>query len=149
MQTLKKASSARRALALGLLGAAAAYVRARRVADGLDLRFASQPRPLLALVAAWLRAALLAPLHWLCQRLVAAKVRSALGIRGCVVSGGGSLATHLDDFYEAVGLPVLNGWGLSETSPVLACRRNLPGQNVRGSVGEAPPHEWAASCLPL
>jgi hypothetical protein len=36
----------------------------------------------------------------LCQRLVAAKVRTALGIRGCVISGGGSLATHLDDFYE-------------------------------------------------
>ena len=25
----------------------------------------------------------------------------------CVVSGGGSLAAHLDDFYEAAGLPVL------------------------------------------
>ena len=37
---------------------------------------------------------------------------------------------------QSIGLPVLNGWGLSETSPVLACRRNLPRQNVRGSVGE-------------
>ena len=35
------------------------------------------------------------------------------------------------------GLPILNGWGLSETSPVLACRRNFPRQNVRGSVGES------------
>lgn len=67
-------------------------------------------------------------------------MRAALGIRRCVVSGGGSLAPHLDDFYEAVGLPVLNGWGLTESSPVLACRRNLARQNVRGSVGE--------SCLP-
>ncbi len=25
----------------------------------------------------------------------------------CVISGGGSLAAHLDDFYEAAGLPVL------------------------------------------
>jgi long-subunit acyl-CoA synthetase (AMP-forming) len=53
----------------------------------------------------------------------AAQVRAALGIRKTVVSGGGSLAAHLDLFYEAVGLPVLNGWGLTETSPVLACRR--------------------------
>lgn len=30
---------------------------------------------------------------------------------------------------------MLNGWGLSETSPVLACRRNAPGKNVRGSIG--------------
>lgn len=43
--------------------------------------------------------------------------------RRTVVSGGGSLATHLDDFFEVIGLPVLNGWGLTETSPVLACRR--------------------------
>lgn len=51
------------------------------------------------------------------------QIREALGIRRTVVSGGGSLAAHLDDFYEAIGLPVLNGWGLTETSPVLACRR--------------------------
>lgn len=43
--------------------------------------------------------------------------------RRTVISGGGSLATHLDDFFEVIGLPVLNGWGLTETSPVLACRR--------------------------
>jgi long-chain acyl-CoA synthetase len=51
------------------------------------------------------------------------QVRAALGIRKTVVSGGGSLAAHLDAFFEAVGLPVINGWGLTETSPVLACRR--------------------------
>jgi len=51
------------------------------------------------------------------------QVRAALGIRQTVISGGGSLAAHLDLFFEAVGLPVLNGWGLTETSPVLACRR--------------------------
>ena len=36
-----------------------------------------------------------------------ASLREALGIMKCVVSGGGSLAAHLDDFYEAAGLPVL------------------------------------------
>ena len=42
------------------------------------------------------------------------KIRSALGVVRCVVSGGGSLSLHLDDFYETLGLPVVNGWGLSE-----------------------------------
>lgn len=51
------------------------------------------------------------------------KVHAALGIKHTIISGGGSLASHLDLFYEAVGLTVLNGWGLTETSPVLACRR--------------------------
>lgn len=139
LHTLKKASAVRRGLALGLLAAAGAYVRAQRVVQGVSLQFALEPRPLVALVRAWLAARLLAPLHWLFRRLVAAKVRAALGIRGCVVSGGGSLSPHLDDFFEAIGLPVLNGWGLTETSPVLACRRNHPGQNVRGSVGQPTP----------
>ncbi|EFN50517.1 hypothetical protein CHLNCDRAFT_139443, partial [Chlorella variabilis] len=39
----------------------------------------------------------------------------------------------------SIGLPILNGWGLTETSPVLACRRNLPLENVRGSVGQPTP----------
>ena len=69
------------------------------------------------------------------QVLVFAKIRSALGIMRTVISGGGSLAGHLDDFYETLALPVLNGWGLTETSPVLACRRDMPRENVRGTVG--------------
>ncbi|PSC68813.1 putative acyl-activating enzyme chloroplastic [Micractinium conductrix] len=139
LQTLKKASAVRRALATGLLAAAGAHMRARRVVEGTSLDWATVPRPLAALAEAWLAARLLAPLNWLFQRLVAAKVRTALGIRGCVVSGGGSLSPHLDVFYESIGLPVLNGWGLTESSPVLACRRNLPNQNVRGSVGQTTP----------
>ncbi len=69
------------------------------------------------------------------QVLVFGKIRAALGIMSTVISGGGSLARHLDDFYETLALPVLNGWGLTETSPVLSCRRNATRENVRGSVG--------------
>ena len=64
----------------------------------------------------------------------ALQVRVALGVRKFVISGGGSLSPFLDSFYESIGLQVLNGWGLTETSPVLACRRGV--HNVRGSVGE-------------
>ena len=42
------------------------------------------------------------------------KIRGALGVSKCVVSGGGSLQPHLDEFYEVLDLTVLNGWGLSE-----------------------------------
>lgn len=64
MSTLRKASALRRALATSLLAAAAAYVRAQRVVEGLALQFARQPAPLLALVRAWLTWALLAPAYW-------------------------------------------------------------------------------------
>lgn len=48
------------------------------------------------------------------QALVYKKIRQAVGIKKTVVSGGGSLAPHLDDFFEILGLQVVNGWGLSE-----------------------------------
>lgn len=51
------------------------------------------------------------------QALVYNKIRQAVGIKDIVVSGGGSLATHLDDFFEVLGLQVINGWGLSEAPP--------------------------------
>lgn len=44
------------------------------------------------------------------------KIRQAIGIKNVVVSGGGSLASHLDDFFELLGLQVVNGWGLSEVN---------------------------------
>jgi long-chain acyl-CoA synthetase len=68
----------------------------------------------------------------------AGKCMQELGIQTAIVSGGASLAPHLEDFYEAAGLPILNGWGLTETSPVIACRRmcpTSPAANVRGTVG--------------
>ena len=47
-----------------------------------------------------------------------------MGIQDTVISGGGSLAAHLDDFFEVLGLEVLNGWGLSEVRDLAltACR---------------------------
>lgn len=62
-------------------------------------------------------------------------IKAALGIRRVVISGGGSLVGHLDLFFESIGLPVLNGWGLTETSPVLCCRLPSEDQNIRGTVG--------------
>jgi len=134
---LQAASAVRRAVATTLVAAAIAHVRARRVVEGTSLQYAVQPRPLHALLAAALMAAFTRPLHWLAQKLVFSKVREAVGVRGTIISGGGSLAAHLDDFFEAAGISVLNGWGMTETSPVLACRRTV--QNVRGSVGVAVP----------
>lgn len=64
MATLKSASAVRRALATGLLAAAVAYVRARRVVEGLALEYARQPRPLLALARAWLVQTVLTPAYW-------------------------------------------------------------------------------------
>jgi long-chain acyl-CoA synthetase len=49
------------------------------------------------------------------------------------ISGGGAIAPHIDAFFEAVGIELLVGYGLTETSPVISCRR--PWHNIRGSSG--------------
>eukprot|EP00775_Hariotina_reticulata_P004816 gene4816-5063_t len=128
-----EATGIKRHIVSALLSASNAFIVARRLLQGRDLRYAVRPAGAASKLVALLTAALLAPVYALAQKLLFSKVRAALGIRKTVVSGGGSLAAHLDLFYEAVGLPVLNGWGLTETSPVLACRRSSA--NVRGSVG--------------
>lgn len=49
------------------------------------------------------------------------------------ISGGGALQWHLDEFFDAVGIHVLNGYGLTESSPVIGVRRC--DNNTLGSIG--------------
>lgn len=76
--------------------------------------------------------------HRILDRLVLAKLRDLVGgrFRG-TISGGGALQPHVDEFFNFIGIPVLEGYGLTETSPVLAVRtwKNL----VIGTVGHPYP----------
>ncbi len=71
--------------------------------------------------------------------LVLKKLRDVVGgeFKG-TVSGGGALPPHVDEFFNYIGIPVLEGYGMTETSPVLAVRtwRKL----VIGTVGPFWPH---------
>ena len=75
------------------------------------------------------------PLHRLAETLIWPKVRGQLvgGRLRTAISGGGALAMHVDGFFEAIGIELLVGYGLTETSPVVTCRR--PWRNRRGSAG--------------
>jgi len=53
------------------------------------------------------------------------------------VSGGGALQRHVDEFFNFIGVPVREGYGLTETSPVLAVRAD--GKRVIGTVGSLYP----------
>lgn len=66
--------------------------------------------------------------------IVLKKIRQATGgkLRG-TVSGGGALPFHIDEFFNAIGIPLFEGYGLTETSPGLAFR--TPNRLVIGSVG--------------
>jgi long-chain acyl-CoA synthetase len=78
-----------------------------------------------------------APLDALLRKVVLGKVARALGVEqlrgGLPISGGGSLPDHVDLFFAALGVRLMNGYGLTETSPVLALRR--PDHRRGGTVG--------------
>jgi len=81
---------------------------------------------------------LAAPLHALGERLFYRKIRGGLGgSLKLVVSGGGYLAPHLDQFFADVGITLLIGYGLTETAPVAALRDRH--DNVLGTIGRAVP----------
>lgn len=72
--------------------------------------------------------------HLLADRLVYRRLRDAFGGRVmAMVSGGGPLPAHVDEFFVRAGLPLLNGYGLTESSPVISVRR--PERNLLGSIG--------------
>lgn len=119
------------------LGISQRYIEARRLWQNLDLLH-MEPS-LLQRVIAGVQIIALYPLHLLGEKIVYKKVREAVtgGVFKQAISGGGSLAKHLDDFFEIVGVNVLVGYGLTETSPVTNARR--PWRNLRGSSGQPIP----------
>ncbi len=62
--------------------------------------------------------------HLLADKLVFEKIRSRTGGNmHFFVSGGAALSRDLGEFFEAIGIKILEGYGLSETSPVITINR--------------------------
>ncbi len=119
-----------------LMGMSEKYIKAQRIAQKLDLEHldASAIKQLTARI----QASVLFPLHTLGEKLVYAKVREATGGQvKQMISGGGALPKHIDNFFEIIGVQILQGYGLTETSPVTNVRR--PSRNLIGASGQPLP----------
>ncbi|MBE9189666.1 long-chain fatty acid--CoA ligase [Gloeocapsopsis crepidinum LEGE 06123] len=112
------------------------FVEARRIVHGLSLN--SLNPSMSERLSASVQATALSPIHSLGEKIVYQKVREATGGQlKQVISGGGSLAMHLENFFEIIGVEVLVGYGLTETSPVTNARRQW--RNLRGASGQPLP----------
>ncbi len=116
-----------------------------RIYDGVNKQIAQKPAPIQKLFRAGIRAAtkknrgesigfseklaLKAA-----DKLIFGKVRLRFGGRlRFVVSGSAALSTEVAEFIDALGIDVYEGYGLTETSPVVSV--NYPGHRKIGTVG--------------
>ncbi|MFO0696241.1 MAG: long-chain fatty acid--CoA ligase [Polyangiales bacterium] len=77
---------------------------------------------------------MLAFAHAVADRLVLSKIRDVLGgPKNFLSAGGAPLTKKVEEFFFAAGLLVCQGYGLTETAPMVSC--NAPGAFKFGSVG--------------
>jgi len=133
MKKLSAAPAGKRRLARVAFAAAAARARAIRRARGLSDDTVGRIAPHRRLAGLAARAGLAIP-GWILDRLVCARIRRAVApTLRILVSGGGALPRHVDEFLNAIGLTPLVGYGLTETAPVVSVR--TIDRNPFGTIG--------------
>ena len=75
------------------------------------------------------------------DKLVFKTIRANIGAEhfDIVVSGAASISQKIASFFSAIKMPVYEGYGMTETSPVIAVSNNNPHGREVGSVGQALP----------
>ena len=98
------------------------YVHQKEKTLGWICQFKKRSR-LLDFICGVIPFILLWPLHKLGDILVFRKIRAKFGGKMKIaISGGGALQKDIDDFYRAINFNLLEGYGLSETGPVISVR---------------------------
>jgi long-chain acyl-CoA synthetase len=125
--SMKNKSPVAKGLFSFFIKVAGMYSRSRDLVLGEVATFRKRSR-ILDVSAGLLPMVLLHPLYKVGDHLVFSKVKQKLGknfIAG--VSGGGSLSAGVDSFFASIGVKLLDGYGLTESAPVVAVRPLLHG----------------------
>jgi long-chain acyl-CoA synthetase len=117
-----------------------------RIYSGVEKQMESRPAPIRALFRGGLKAAAKKrhnkPLSmgekltlFVADKLVFSKVRARFGGNlKYAISGAAALAHEVAEFVDGLGITVYEGYGLTETSPIVSV--NMPGRRKLGSVGQ-------------
>ncbi len=115
------------------VGVGEIFAKLRNMLFGWAPQFKKRSRLLDCLVS-FIPIILLFPLKMLGNVLVFKKLKAKIGghfIAG--ISGGGALPDYVDIFFQAAGILLLEGYGLTETAPILSVRKQK--KPISGTVG--------------
>ncbi len=135
-QKFKAGSAAQRAVVKAATYAGTRRKHHVRVLKGLVV--AEQKPGFLSRAYSALRVAMLTPMAKIGDKLVWSKVKAGFGGRQkVIISGGSALSASLEEFYDLAGITIVVGYGLTETSPLVAHRRADANLIAGGCVGIA------------
>ncbi|MEE0999230.1 MAG: long-chain fatty acid--CoA ligase [Treponemataceae bacterium] len=121
-KAMKKEGGFKFAMFKFFVGVGKKYSKMKELLTGLVCRFKPRSRVLDVIVSV-IPFILLWPLDKLGDKLVFSKVRGKFGGNlNHIISGGGALQKDIDIFYRAINMTVIEGYGMTETAPVLTLR---------------------------
>lgn len=134
-RNIRQQGGAKQALFTFFVGVGESYAFLRNMMLGRLPNFGNRSR-LLDLILPVVPLILLLPLRGLGEVLIFKKIKAKLGGRfRAGISGGGAMPASVDVFFDTIGVQILEGYGLTETAPVLAVRPQR--RPVMGTVGPA------------
>lgn len=119
---LKKKTATQRKIFEYFLNKSKSYRNAEALLNNTDIT--NQHPTIMQKLGAHATKAITTPFNAAADKFLFSQIRNALGknfVKG--ISGGGAMARHIDEFFRAVGIDVYVGYGLTETSPVVAVRQ--------------------------
>ncbi|MDD3149556.1 MAG: AMP-binding protein [Candidatus Gastranaerophilales bacterium] len=133
-QNLSKQPKSKQRVLNSLLKISFVYKKACNILRRLDSQ--NQNPSNLDMLKAAITAASLKPIHDRADEKIYSEIRTAMGFVDfkAGISGGGAIGKIYEDFFEALGIRLIGGYGLTETSPILSV--NNPSANVKYSVGQ-------------
>lgn len=127
----------KKVLFLFFVSVGAVWSSSAKMVKGHVARYKKRSRLLDAIIG-FLPFVLLWPLKALGDVLVFKTIKDKLGGKFVAgISGGGGLPAHVDAFFQAAGILLLEGYGLTESAPVLSLRHQA--RPVPGTIGPAFP----------
>ncbi len=134
-KNIRQAGGAKKALFGFFVGVGESFSYLRNMLLGRLPDFGNRSRVLDAIVPV-VPLILLAPLRGLGELLIFRKIKAKLGGRfRAGISGGGAMPGSVDIFFDSIGVQILEGYGLTETAPVIGLRPQR--KPVMGTVGPA------------